>query len=107
MISSVASGLYSGEEMNEAQVAKSSGSQRSVDEFVVDEVLGDHDVSEGVDDRHVGPGKQLQVIVGLDMGRAHDLGAARVDHDELGALGGACASCGRRTPGAPRSGWRR
>ena len=86
VISSVASGLYSGEEMNAAQVAKSSGSQRSCDELVVDEVLGDDDVREGVDDRDVGARAQLQVVVRLDVRRADEVDAPRVDHDEPGAL---------------------
>ena len=39
-----------------------------------------------VDHRDIGAGQQWQVIVRLDMRRAHDVGAARIDDDELGAL---------------------
>ena len=34
----------------------------------------------------IGAGLQRQVMLRLDMRRAHDVGAARIDHDQLGAL---------------------
>ena len=53
------------------------------------------------------PGLQRQVIVRLDMRRAHQVDAARIDDDQLGALRAAASSCARRTPDGRRSGWRR
>ena len=54
--------------------------------FAVDKVLGRDHVAEGVHHRDVGRGLQLQVIVGLDMRRAHKVDAARIDDDQLGAF---------------------
>ncbi len=41
---------------------------------------------EGGDDRDIRAGLQRQMIVRLDMRRAHEVDAARIDDDELGAL---------------------
>ena len=84
VISSTASGLFSARAMNSAHSSKPS--QRSADERLVDQPLGDHDVRHRVDDRHVGARLQLQVVLGLDVRRAHQVDAARVDDDQLRAL---------------------
>ncbi len=86
VISSVASGLYSGEEMKEAQVAKSSGSQRSATNSWSTRSSVTTTWARALTTATLVPGHELQMVVGLDVGRADDLGAARVDHDELGAL---------------------
>ncbi len=55
-------------------------------EPLVDQAFGDDRVRQRVQQRGVGAGPQRQVIVGLDMRHAHEVDAARVDHDQLGAL---------------------
>ena len=45
----------------------------------------DH-VGHRVEYRDVGPGRDRQVVIRADMGRAHQLDAARIDHDQLRAL---------------------
>ncbi len=52
------------------------------DEGLVHQALGDDHVGDGVDDRHVGAGPQGQVMARLDVRHAHEIDAARVDHDE-------------------------
>ncbi len=56
------------------------------DELLVDEILGDDDVSQRVDQRDVRAGLELEVIVGLDVRRAHEIDAARIGDDQLRAL---------------------
>ena len=72
-----------------------------------DQPFGHDDVRQRVEHRDVGAGPQLQVVVGLDVRRAHQVDAARIDDDQLGALRAAAASSARRTPDGRRSGWRR
>jgi hypothetical protein len=55
------------------------------DEGLVDQTLGDDGVCQRVQDRGVGARPQRQVILRLDMRHAHDVGAPRIDHDQLGA----------------------
>ena len=56
------------------------------DEAFVDEAFGDDDVRHRVDDGDVGAGAQLQEVIGLHVRGAHQVDAARVDHDELRAV---------------------
>ena len=55
-------------------------------EGAVDQAFGGDHVAHGIDDGDVGAGLQLQVVVGLDVRRAHEVDAARIGHDEAGAL---------------------
>ena len=55
-------------------------------EGFVGQALGDDRVRQRIQDRGVGAGPERQVIVGLDMGGAHQVDAARIDHDQLRAL---------------------
>ena len=55
-------------------------------ERLVDETLGHHDVCHRIDDGDVRSRLQLQVVIGLDVRRAHQVDATRVDHDEVRAL---------------------
>ena len=77
------------------------------DEFFVEQPFGDDDMRQRRHHGDIGAGLQRQVILRLDMRRAHDVGAARIDDDQLGALASAASSAARRTPGGRRSGWRR
>ena len=56
------------------------------DEAAVGHALGDDDVRHRVEHGDVGAGTQLQMVVGLDVRRAHDVGAARIDDDEARAF---------------------
>ncbi len=55
-------------------------------EFLVDETLGDDHMRHRRHDGDVCAGLQRQMIIGLDMRRAHQVDAARIDDDQLGAL---------------------
>jgi hypothetical protein len=55
-------------------------------EAMVHQILGDDDVRERVDDGHVGARPQLQEVLGRHVRALHEIDAARVDHDELGAV---------------------
>ena len=55
-------------------------------EGFVHQPLGDDDVRQRREYRDVGAGEQRQVIGGLDVRRAHEIDAARIDDDELRAL---------------------
>ena len=57
-----------------------------VDELSVDEVFASDHVAERVHNCNVGRGPKLQVIISLDMRRAHKIDAARIDHDQFGAF---------------------
>eukprot|EP00043_Microstomoeca_roanoka_P029777 m.23135 g.23135 ORF g.23135 m.23135 type:complete len:565 (+) comp9442_c0_seq1:265-1959(+) len=56
------------------------------DEGLVHQALGHDHMRQCGHDGHVGARTQRQVMGRLDMRRFHRLGAARVDHDQLGAL---------------------
>ena len=56
------------------------------DVVLLDEALGDHHVRQRIDQRHVGAGLELQVLVGLDVRGAHQLDLARIGDDQLRAL---------------------
>ena len=56
------------------------------DEFLVHQPLGDDDMGERGQHGDVGAGLERQMVVGLDMRRAHEVDAARIDDDQLGAL---------------------
>ncbi len=55
-------------------------------EGLVDEAFGHDDVGERGEHRDIGAGQQRQMMRGLHMGRAHEIDAARIDHDQLRAL---------------------
>ena len=55
------------------------------DEGLVHETFGDDGVGERVQDRGIGTRPQRQVILGLDVRHAHEVGAPRVDHYQPGA----------------------
>ena len=57
-----------------------------LDEAAVDQVLGHDHVAHRVEHGDVGRWHQLQVIVGLDVRALDEVGAARIDDDQLGAL---------------------
>ena len=54
-------------------------------EGLVDETFGDDDMRHRRQHGDVGAGHQRQMMLRLDMRRAHDVGAAWIDHDQLGA----------------------
>ncbi|MDT4826606.1 hypothetical protein FQZ97_599210 [compost metagenome] len=56
------------------------------DEGLVDQALGGDHVRQRGQQRGIGARTDLQVEVGLDVRRAYELDAARVDHDQAGAL---------------------
>jgi len=76
-------------------------------EFLVDETLGDDHMRHRRHDGDVCAGLQRQMIIGLDMRRAHQVDAARIDADQLGALAQTRLHAPSRKPGERRSGWRR
>lgn len=55
-------------------------------ERLVDETLGDDDVGHRGQHGDVGAGLERQVIGRVDMRRMHEVGTARIDDDDLGAL---------------------
>ena len=69
-------------------------------EFLVHQPLGHDHMRERGDDRDVGAGLQRQMVIRLDMRRAHQVDAARIEDDELGALAQALlhARCEHRMP---------
>ena len=71
--------------MNRAQDLEIGEIAALANEGLVDQPLGDDDMRERVEDRDVGAGPQRQVIVGLDVRRAHEIDAARIDDDQLRA----------------------
>ena len=77
------------------------------DKLAVDKVFGGNDVADGVDHRDVGRGLQLQMVVRLDVRRAHEVDAARIDDDQLGAFAQALLHARGEHGVARRSGWRR
>ena len=56
------------------------------DVLLLDQPFGDDHMGKAVDQRDVGAGPQLQVVVGLDVRGAHQIDAARVGDDQLRAL---------------------
>ncbi len=80
------SGLLRGSETNSAHSRYSSGSQRSLmnRSFASPSVTITWAMADST--ATLVPGRSGRCTVGLDMGRAHDVGAARVDDDQLGAL---------------------
>ena len=71
---------------NAAQSWNSSQSQRSRTNFSFDQAFGDDDMGERGDDGDVGARLERQMVVGLDMRRAHEVDAARIEDDQPGAL---------------------
>ena len=55
-------------------------------EGLVDEALGDDHMRHRGDDRDIGSGPQRQMVIRLHMRRAHEVDAARIDDNQLGAL---------------------
>jgi hypothetical protein len=56
------------------------------DEFLIAKFFGDDDVRQRGDDGDIGAGAQREMKRRFDMRRLHHFGAARIDHDQLGAL---------------------
>ena len=55
-------------------------------EFLVHQPFGDDDMGERGDHGNVGAWLERQMVVGLDMRRAHEVDAARIEDDQPGAL---------------------
>jgi hypothetical protein len=55
------------------------------DEGLVEQALGDDHMGQRGQHRDIGAGPQGQMMARLDMGRAHQVDAARIDDDQLGA----------------------
>ena len=72
--------------MNSAHCSKSATSHRSATKASSTRPSVTMTCADGIDDRDVRPGAQLEVVDGLDVRCAHEVGAPRVDDDELGAL---------------------
>ena len=89
---------------NAAQSSNSDQSQRSRTKASSTQAFGDDHMGQRGQHRDVGAGLQRQVIGGLDMRRAHQIDAARIDDDQLRALRAGASSCARRTPDVRRSG---
>ena len=53
------------------------------DELLLDESLGDDHVREAVDQRDVGAGAQLQMVVGAHVRGAYEIDASGIGHDEM------------------------
>lgn len=56
------------------------------DEGFVRQPLGDNDMGKRGEDRNIGAGPQRQMKIRAYMRRAHNIRAARVDHDQFGTL---------------------
>ena len=54
------------------------------DEGFIREAFGDDDVRDRREHGDIGAGHQGQMVLRLDMGGAHDVGAARINHDQSG-----------------------
>ena len=107
VMASMASGLFSGRAMNVRPPGEGLGSQRSATKSPVDEPLGDDDVRQRVDDRHVGARAQLQVVA-RPRRAASAPGRSGAGRPRSAARPrAAAASSARRRPGGRRSGWRR
>ena len=52
-----------------------------IDKVVVHEAFGGHHVRDRIEHRHVGAGHQLQVVLRLNVRRAHQIDRTRIDHD--------------------------
>lgn len=52
----------------------------------IDQSFGDHHMRHGVDDRHIGARRKLQVVRCLDVRRANQIDPTRVDDDEFRPL---------------------
>ena len=76
-------------------------------EFLVDQTFGHDDVRQCREDRDIRARQQRQMIGRFDVRRPHQIDAARIDYDQLGALPAAASSSVTRTPDARRSDWRR
>ena len=86
MTASIASGELRGSATNARHFSNESISQRSRTNSSLTRPFGDDHVRQAVDQRDVGAGPELQVIVGLDVRRAHQVDAARIGDDQLRAL---------------------
>ena len=88
-------GRNTGDRLNRLRAVLGAGDElRPLVEFLtpggherfVHQTLGHHHVRHGIDDGHVSSRPQLEVVIGLDVWRAHQVDTTRVDHDELRAL---------------------
>ena len=75
--SAVASGECCSSAMKRAQDLEIGEIAALAHESLVDEPFGHDDMRERIDDRDVRAGPQREMIVGLDMRRAHEIDAAR------------------------------
>ena len=57
-----------------------------LDEGLVHQTFGDDHMGDRRQHGDIGAGLQWQMDIGLHMGRAHEIDAARIDDDQLGAL---------------------
>ena len=88
-------------------IGKGVGVAALAHESFVDQPFGDDDMRQGIEHRDVGAGPERQVICRLDMRRAHQVGAARIDDDQLRALAQPLFHARGEDRMARRSGWRR
>ena len=54
-----------------------------IDKVVVHEPFGGHHVRNRIKHRHVGAGHKLQVVLRLNVRRAHQIDRTRIDHDQV------------------------
>ncbi len=64
-------------------IGESIGLATLAHEALVGTAFGDDDMRQRVEDRDIGARPQRQMIIGFDMCRAHEIGAARIDDDQL------------------------
>ena len=55
-------------------------------EILFDQAFGDDDVGQGIDQRDIGAGPQLQMLLGGNVRRAHQVDAPRIGDDQFRAL---------------------
>ena len=103
----VASGECRSSAMKRAQDSKLAGSQRSRTKASSTSPSVDDHMRERVDDGDVRARPQREMMVRLDMRRAHEVDAARDRRRSASRPRAAASSSARRTPDARRSDWRR
>ena len=57
-----------------------------INKVVVHEPFGGHHMRDRIEHRHVSAGHELQVVLRLNVRRAHQIDRARVDHDQICTL---------------------
>jgi hypothetical protein len=86
LTAATASGAFSGRRTKSRQAAKLRRVAALGHKGLVDQALLHHHMGQRVEHRDIGAGLQLQVLGGADVRAAHQLDAARVDHDQPRAL---------------------